>query len=295
MAGSWFAGGRARSVPDLPAPHLPSRLRQQRPLRPGRPDHPLQRRLGRGAVPNLLDAPGGSRIHGACPCRARTLLSVSSRGELAILLDPKVDYNLYNRRGTLAVVPLSGGSPREVLRDVRWPTGAPTERTSPSSGMPARDSGWSIRPADWRTRARPGFVSPRVSPRGDRIVFYEGLPFNGYSLSVIDSQNRKTVLGPLWSDWWSCPWSPDGDEIWFPASHRRFGVLAHHGVRPLGPAAPAPSAEPSPPISADVSRDGRALITLFDQIEWTRGAPFGSGGGIPSREPNGPADGRPLR
>ena len=165
---------------------------------------------------------------------------------------------------------LSGGSPREVLRDVRWADWGPDGKDL----AVVRQTGAQLRleypPGRLRYESSAWIVSPRVSPRGDRIVFYEGLPFNGYSLSVIDSQNRKTVLGPLWPDWWSSPWSPDGDEIWFPAEipgTQAAPILASDlsGRRRLL------ERGPSTGDLNDVSVDGRALITIFDQGELARG------------------------
>ncbi len=46
-----------------------------------------------------------------------TLLSISKKGELAIRLNT-VYLGGYARSGTLARVPLSGGTPREVLENV---------------------------------------------------------------------------------------------------------------------------------------------------------------------------------
>src|SRR6202022_4979891 len=46
------------------------------------------------------------------------LLSSSKTGELAVRLNSQI-FGGYKRSGTLARIPLSGGSPREVLEDVQ--------------------------------------------------------------------------------------------------------------------------------------------------------------------------------
>src|SRR5208337_4738628 len=46
------------------------------------------------------------------------LLSISSAGELAVLLNPGA--TAFAEIGTLARVSLSGGAPREVLDEVQW-------------------------------------------------------------------------------------------------------------------------------------------------------------------------------
>jgi Tol biopolymer transport system component len=269
LAGSWFAGGRSPSLPTY------QRLTYRRGFVSNARFAPdgqtiLYSADWDGAPSRIFSTRPEGRESTALPLPSASLLAVSSRGELAILLDPKVDYNLYNRRGTLAVVPLSGGSPREVLRDVRWADWGPDGKDL----AVVRQTGAQLRleypPGRLRYESSAWIVSPRVSPRGDRIVFYEGLPFNGYSLTVLDSQNRKTVLGPLWPDWWSSPWSPDGDEVWFPAEipgTQSAPIMASDlsGRRRLL------ERGPSSGDLNDVSADGRALITIFDQGEIARG------------------------
>jgi len=269
LAGLWFAGGRSGSFQTY------ERLTFRRGIVNNARFAPdgqtiLYSADWDGAPSRIFSTRVGGRESSPLPLPNALLLSVSSRNEMAILLDSRVDYNLYLRSGTLAVVSLSGGSPREVLRDVRYAEWSPDGRDLavvrhagarqrleyPVGRLAYESSAW--------------ILSPRVSPRGDHIVFYEGLPFNGYTLSVLDSKNRKTVLGPLWADWWNCPWSPDGDEIWFPASPGDSESLpfvasdlsGRQRVLQRGPFAGD---------LVDVSREGRALMTLYDQNESTRG------------------------
>ena len=270
MAGSWFAAGRGRSSPTY------RRLTYRRGFISNARFAPdgqtiLYSADWDGAPSRIFSTRPGGRESTALPLPSASLLSVSSRGEMAIQLEPKIDYNLYFRRGTLAVVPLSGGSPREVLREVRYadwdPEGkdlavvrqaGPRQRLEYPPGRLAYES-----PA-WIT-------SPRVSPRGGRIAFYEGLPFNGYSLSVVDSQSRKTVLGPVRSDFWASDWSPDGEEIWFPESVSSGEVETPLMAADLSGRQRLLERGPLIADLNDVSRDGKALITLFDWQEWTLG------------------------
>jgi hypothetical protein len=168
-------------------------------------------------------------------------------------------------------VPLSGGSPREVLREVR----------SADWGPDGKDLAV-VRQAEARQRLEypPGrlvyespawIASVRVSPHGDRIAFYEGLPFKGYSLSVVNSESRKAVLGPVRPDFWASAWSPGGEEIWFPESISGTGVETPIMAADLSGRQRLLERGPLTADLNDVSRDGRALITLFDWQEWTRG------------------------
>ncbi|MGE5414838.1 MAG: protein kinase domain-containing protein, partial [Syntrophomonadaceae bacterium] len=268
-AGSWFAGGKGHSFPTY------KRLTYRRGLVSNARFAPdgqtiLYSADWDGAPSRIFSTRPEGRESTALPLPSASLLAVSSRGEMAILLEPKIDYNLYVRRGTLAVVPLSGGSPREILRDVRYADWSPDGKDLAVARQDGARQRLEYPPGRLVYESPAWILSPRVSPRGGRIAFFEGLPFNGYSLSVIDSQNRKTVLGPRWDDWWSSPWSPDGEEIWLPAANDETEVtpiVAYDlsGRRRLLDRGPFTA------DLDDVSRDGRALVTLFEQEEWARG------------------------
>jgi Tol biopolymer transport system component len=268
-AGAWISGGRTRTFPTY------QRLTYRRGFISNARFAPDGQTIvysadWDGAPSRIFSTRPGGRESTALPLPSAQLLSVSSRGEMAILLDPKVDYNLYLRRGTLAVVPLAGGSPREVLRDVRFAEWGPDGKELAVVRHAGARQRLEYPPGRLAYESSAWILSPRVSPRGDRIVFYEGLPFNGYTLSVLDSRNRKTVLGPLWADWWNCPWSPDGEEIWFPASTGVSESLPLMATDLSGRQRLLQGGAAAGDL-VDVSRDGRALVTLFDQVEWTRG------------------------
>jgi hypothetical protein len=270
LAGSWLAGGRSRSFPTY------QRLTYRRGFISNARFAPDGQTIvysadWDGAPSRIFSTRPEGRESMALPLPSASLLAVSSRGEMAILLDPKTDYNLYFRRGTLAVVPLSGGAPREVMRDVRLADWGPDGKDL----AVVRQAGARQRleyPAGRLVYESPAWiVSPRVSPRGDRIAFYEGLPFNGYSLSVVDSQSRKAVLGPVRPDFWASDWSPDGEEIWFPASISGRGVETPLMATDLSGRQRLLERGPLVADVNDVSRDGRALITRFDWEESTHG------------------------
>jgi Tol biopolymer transport system component len=270
LAGSWLAGGRSRSFPTY------ERLTYRR-----------------GFISNARFAPDGqtilfsadwdgepSRIFSTrpdgkdstmLPLPSALLLSVSSRGEMAILLEPKADYNLYFRSGTLALVPLSGGSPREVLRQVTLADWGPDGRDLAVVRQAGGRQRLEYPPGQLLYESPAWIVSPRVSPKGDRVAFYDGLPFNGYSLTVVDTQKRKTVLGPVRPDFWASEWSPDGEEIWFPASVSGEGVDTPIMAADLSGRERLLERAPLTADLTDVSDDGRALISVFSWEESTFG------------------------
>src|SRR5262249_13904590 len=126
-------------------------------------------------------------------------------------------------------------------------------------------------PGHIRDESAEWIVGLRVSPAGGRIGFYEGLPFNGYVLSVLDSKDRKSVLPSTLDDFWATVLSPDGDELWFPESRANGGVQTPIVAGDLSGRRRLLSGGPFTADLNDLSADGKALFTLFDQMEWTFG------------------------
>ncbi|HUM01258.1 MAG TPA: protein kinase [Thermoanaerobaculia bacterium] len=224
-----------------------------------------------GEPPRIFSTRPDSRESTPLALPSASLLAVSSRGEMAILLDPKVDYNLYFRRGTLAVVPLAGGSPREVEKDVRWADWSPDGKALAIVRQERGRQKLEYPPGRLLYDSTAWISGPRISPGGDRIFFYEGLPFNGYWLTVLDLQKRKSVLGPIWADFWTSGWSPDGDEIWIPASMSGEGAETPLIAFDLSGRQRMLYRGPFTADLDDVSADGRALVTLYLQEERARG------------------------
>jgi Tol biopolymer transport system component len=205
------------------------------------------------------------------PLPTALLLAVSSRGEMAVLLDPKFDYNLYFPRGTLALVPLSGGSPRELLADARGADWGPDGKDLAVVRQVGAHQRLEYPPGRVLYDSPAWIVSPRVSPRGDRIAFYDGLPFNEYALSVVDPAGRKSVLGAPRADFWASSWSPDGEEFWVPDTVPGAGAETPIVAVDLSGRQRLLARGPYMLDLHEVSRDGKALVSLFDQEESTLG------------------------
>lgn len=150
------------------------------------------------------------------------LLSISKNGELAIRLN---DLSLggYSRAGTLARVPLSGGTPREVLdnvEDADW--AADGENMAVVRFIPET--------SHWRLEYPVGKVlfdsinwisHPKISPDGKWVAFADHENPTGDdqgSVAVIDPDGHERKLSSGWSSLEGVEWSPSGDEIWFAAS-----------------------------------------------------------------------------
>ncbi len=154
--------------------------------------------------------------------KSTTLLSISKSGELAIRLNT-VFYGGYARAGTLAKVPLSGGTPREVLdnvQDADW--AADGENMAVVRFVPEN--------GHWRLEYPVGKVlvdsinwisHPKISPDGKRVAFADHENPSGDdrgTVAVVEPDGSEKKLSTGWSSVQGILWSPAGDEIWFTAS-----------------------------------------------------------------------------
>jgi len=195
--------------------------------------------------------------------RGMTLLAVSSKGELAVLLDAHyVWYRLFT--GTLARITLSGGAPREIQEGVRqadWsPDGSQLAIIREVDGKDRLEY-----PIGHVLREVSGSLSDvRFSPKGDRIAFFEHprkLDDRG-SLNTVDLSGNNTVLS---NGYWSLrglSWAPNGEEILFSAS-QSGGSFTVYGVTMAGNRRIAYQ-PPGGFTIQDVARDGRWLATRLD-------------------------------
>ncbi len=167
-----------------------------------------------------MDDPGARELG----IKDAELLSISKSGELAIRLNT-VRYGGYARSGTLARVPLSGGTPREVLdnvQDADWSGSGDSlaiVRYLPENGH-------------WRLEYPIGKVlwdgidwisDPKISPDGKWVAFSDHENPGGDdegSLSVIaaDGAGKEKKLASGYVSLEGILWSLAGDEIWYTAS-----------------------------------------------------------------------------
>ena len=146
------------------------------------------------------------------------LLGISSSGEMAVSINSRPS-GVYAQVGTLARVPLNGGSPRPVLENVQWADWSPDGNNLAI----VRDVGgrnqleFSIGKVLYQTS---GWIShPRVSAKGDLVAFLDHpLPGDDAgSLRIVDLTGKVKTLAAGFQTIQGLAWSADGGEIWFTA------------------------------------------------------------------------------
>src|SRR5579863_2684571 len=152
------------------------------------------------------------------------LLSISKNGELAIRLNT-VRYGGYARSGTLARVPLSGGTPREVLENVQDADWAADGTTMAVVRYVPENSHWRLEyPIGKVLFDSINWIShPKISPDGKWVAFADHENPGGDdegSVAVIgaDGKEKEKKLSSGWESIEGIFWNNSSDEIWFTCS-----------------------------------------------------------------------------
>jgi eukaryotic-like serine/threonine-protein kinase len=192
-----------------------------------------------------------------------TLLAVSPQSELVVLseaMSSRPSSTDHQLTGTLAQVPLEGGSPRELLPAAEaadWSSrgqlavvkrvGNKSQLEYPAGKVLYETAGW--------------IADPRFSPSGDAIAFLDhpSIPDDRGTVAIVDLSGNKKTLSGFWESLRGLAWRPSGDEVWFAAA--RSGVArALYGVNLNGQERQILSV-PGGLSLDDISRDGRVLLS----------------------------------
>jgi serine/threonine protein kinase/Tol biopolymer transport system component len=201
------------------------------------------------------------------------LLAISPSGEVAIQLDPQ--YAHFDvTRGTLARVPLTGGTPREIAVNINhadWGPGGSLVVARDMAGKGRLES-----PVGKVLYETAGHVSfPRFSPKGDLIAFVDhplAVDDRG-SIAVIALDGHKKTLSKEFESVQGLAWSSTGREVWFTAaeagtSRSLLGVTLEGAQRAI-------ARVPGDARLQDVAASGRVLLTRGDPRYAIRWLPSG--------------------
>jgi Tol biopolymer transport system component len=173
-----------------------------------------------------IDDPGSRELG----LKNAELLAISKNGELAIRLNT-VYMGGYARRGTLARVPLSGGTPREMLENVQDADWAPDGEKMAVVRYVPENSHWRLEyPVGKVLFDSINWISqPKISPDGKWIAFADHENPGGDdegSVAVIgadgneaDGSKKEKKLSSGWESIEGIEWSPAGDEVWFASTN----------------------------------------------------------------------------
>ena len=148
------------------------------------------------------------------------VLSVSSTGYVAILTYPdRENWNVL--RGTLAVVPLGGGAPRELVEDVEEADWTPDGRDLCVLRWVDGEEQIELPPGTVIYRPHRGFGNMRMAPTGRHVAFVEYAPESRSSVVVLDLATRqpKVLAANIPHNFSGLAWAPAGEEVWFTAGH----------------------------------------------------------------------------
>jgi eukaryotic-like serine/threonine-protein kinase len=189
------------------------------------------------------------------------LLAVSKGNELAVVMHGTHDGQLETVDGMLARAPLAGGSPKDLLSDVRWADWSSDGELAvvhnidghsrleyPIGKVLFQSGGW--------------ISNIRFSPQGDKIAFMDHptLWDNRGTVCVVDLAGHEKTLTGEWESEQGVAWRPDGDEIWFSGIQRGnnlnlMAVTLSGKVRTILDL-------PMGITLQDISADGKVLVAL---------------------------------
>jgi serine/threonine protein kinase/Tol biopolymer transport system component len=211
-----------------------------------------------GKPPEIYSKRTGSPESASLGHSGTQVLGISSTGEVAVALrSRRAAFELF---GTLARMPLGAGAPRELLDEVSW---ADWSADGSNLAIVRRQAGFSqlefpIGKVLYKTAGWIG--NPRISPKGDRVAFIDHpvVGDDGGTIAVVDLAGNRKTLSTTWISAQGLAWSPNGDEIWFTATHEGFGrpvraidLSGHERLLARAPGAL---------MLLDVARDGRILL-----------------------------------
>ncbi len=216
-------------------------------------------RAGRDGRMSLHQSTTGNTVGRPLGIDDADVLAISRGGDILVLRSAIPDQ--LARIGTLAIAPLAGGAPRELLTDVTFADFGIDGRTI-AVGRSTRGRRWIEYPiGQVLVESRTAWYSSlRVSPDGTRLVFVEHAA-NGDDrgvVTVIGPDRVARRIGPTWDSIDGLGWNPDRDELWLtgalgPTGRQVIAMTLDGRHRAL-------ARVPVRVRLADITRGGRALV-----------------------------------
>jgi serine/threonine protein kinase len=208
-------------------------------------------------------------------------LFAASTSDVAISVGCRDRY-IGNCQGTLAVVPVSGGSPREIAADT-----LSADWTADGSEMAViREVAGKYRVEFPRGKTIYENTHPlgylRISPQANVVAFTEFLTVEGDagSLVVVDRSGKELVRSGTFVSIEGLAWPPSGQEVWVGATEHEGWADAIHGFG-LNGKQRIVLRLPGMLRLHDVSRDGRILLS---RESWRSGLQFRGPGDAKERD-----------
>jgi eukaryotic-like serine/threonine-protein kinase len=211
-----------------------------------------------GEAPEIFTARTDTRESRPMGLRHAAILSVSSTGQMAILLDPNKGLGLFSK-GTLATVSVGGVAPREVLENVFEADWTPDGRELCVLRAGDDDQRIELPAGTLLYKSNRGLRLLRVSPDGRHVAFVEGSEAHLSIVAVDVATKQASVLASdLPANLFGLAWAPKGREIWFSAG----STAAQRDVLAVDLAGKQRLVYRSLATASllDVSPDGRALL-----------------------------------
>jgi WD40 repeat protein len=209
----------------------------------------------------LFSTVGNSLLSQPLNLRDANLFAVSRKNELAVVLHGTHNGQLETVGGMLARAPLAGGSPKELLADVR---GADWDAEGNLAVVDNVDGHSRLEyPIGRVLYQSTGWISNiRFSPQGDRIAFMDhpALWDNRGTVWVVDLAGHAQALSSEYESEQGIAWHPKGREIWFTAAEKGtnlnlMAVSLSGKIRTLLDL-------PMGITLQDIAPDGRVLVAL---------------------------------
>jgi Tol biopolymer transport system component/predicted Ser/Thr protein kinase len=215
-----------------------------------------------GDPPQVTAARVGSPESRSLEIPSGTIAAISSNDELAVLLGCEYGF-LVECGGTLAIVNLAGGSPRNLAEHVAFADWAPDGKQLLISTYSSTGARLEFPPGHVILEQNTGwFGHPRFSPDGSMIAFenHSSSETDDGTIEVLDLNGKQKFISHKWISLEGLAWAPDGKEVWFAGTNGSAGWADAIRAITLGGQERTVLVSPSVRLH-DVSKDGRILLS----------------------------------